>query len=404
MTKKILVIGGGQAAASFIAKYRSLDKDAQISLVCDEQALPYQRPPLSKKYATGEMTADQLQLRPADWYEENQVRCLQGIAVSGIDRERKVAKLSNGEEVSWDQVLLTTGSRARNLPTAIGGNLPGVHVLRTLEDADAVSSQLVEGKHVAIIGGGYIGLEAAAVCASRGMRVTLVEAAERILQRVACKETSTWFCKLHESKGVTIHQGQGLDRLTEENGRVSKAVLSDGAEIHADFILVGIGIIPNVELAADAGLAVEGGVVVNENCQTSDPDIFAAGDCAAFQYKKELTRLESVQNAIDQAECAATNMAGEPKAYHPYPWFWSDQYDVKLQIAGLNRGYDSIVVRPGEREGAISHFYFKGNEFLAVDSMNDPRTYMVCKKLLETGKTITPEQAADPELQLKSLM
>jgi len=404
MTKKILVVGGGQAAASFIAKYRTLDQEAHVTLVADEPFLPYQRPPLSKKYATGEMTAEQLLLRPEDWYVQNKIECLKDASVSAINSDEKSVTLSDDESIGWDKLILTTGSRARHLPASIGGNLQGVYVLRSLVDADLIASELIEGKRVAIIGGGYIGLEAAAVCAMRGLKVTLVEAADRILQRVACEETSAWFRHLHESRGVKIHEGVGLDRFEEENGRASQAVLSNGEAIDVDFVLVGIGIVPNAELASDASLEVDGGIVVNEACQTSHPDIFAAGDCAAFQYKGALTRLESVQNAIDQAECAAVNMAGDAKAYHPYPWFWSDQYDVKLQIAGLNRGYDQIIVRPGEREGAISHFYFKGSEFLAADSMNDPRTYMVCKKLLEAGKTITPAQAADTELQLKSLM
>ncbi|MDJ0615093.1 MAG: FAD-dependent oxidoreductase [Rhizobiaceae bacterium] len=404
MVKKILVIGGGQAAASFLTKYRSLDQNAELTLVGDEAVAPYQRPPLSKKYATGDMTAEQLLLRPDEWYEQNNVRCLKDTSVTKVDGSAKMATLSDGTSLDWDQLVLTTGSRARRLPAGIGGDLDGIHVLRSLADADVLSSELVEGKRVAIIGGGYIGLEAAAVCASRGLSVTLVEAADRILQRVACEQTSDWFRHLHERKGVTIHEGICLDRFEGDDGKIVKAVLSNGIEIDVDFVLVGIGIIPNAELAADAGLLVETGIVVNENCQTSNPDIYAAGDCAAFQYKGELTRLESVQNAIDQAECAAKNIAGEAIEYSPYPWFWSDQYDVKLQIAGLNRGYDKIVVRPGEREGGIAHFYFKGDEFLAVDAINDPRTYMVCKKLLETGKTITPEQAADRELQLKSLM
>ncbi len=404
MTNRIIIIGAGQAAASCAAKLRQNDQTSLITIVGDEAQLPYQRPPLSKKYATGDMSLDQLLLRPADWYEQNNIEFVPGQTVTSIDPNNKEIMLSNGTSHSWDKLVLTTGSRARDLPASIGGDAKRVYLLRSLVDADALSDELVEGKNVVIVGGGYIGLEAAAVCASRGLNVTLVEAAERILQRVACPQTSDWFRNLHQSHGVTIHEGVGLERIETDDGIAAAVLLSNGTRIEADFILVGIGIIPNAELAQEAGLEVEGGIVVNEHCQTSHPDIYAAGDCAAFSYNGELTRLESVQNAIDQAECVADNITGQTREYEPYPWFWSDQYDVKLQIAGLNRGYDTIVTRTGDREGSMAHFYFAGNTFLAVDAMNDPRTYMVGKKMLEAGKNITPEQAADKSIELKSLL
>ncbi|MEM7290176.1 MAG: FAD-dependent oxidoreductase [Pseudomonadota bacterium] len=404
MAHHIVVIGGGQAAASFLAKARQLDEDVSLTLIGNEEALPYQRPPLSKKYATGDMSTDQLLLRPEDWYANNNVKCHLGETVKAINTEDKSLTLLSGEAINWDRLMLTTGSRPRALPASIGGDLERVYLLRSIADADDFAGELQSGRRVAIIGGGYIGLEAAAVCASRGLEVTLMEAAPRILQRVACVDTSTWFRDLHTNHNVTLHEGTGLEKLEGNDGKVTRAILDNGEKVDVDFVLVGIGIVSNAELAGDAGLKVDGGIVVNQFCQTSNSDIYAAGDCTVFQYKGETIRLESVQNAIDQAECAAQNMIAEQTPYQPYPWFWSDQYDVKLQIAGLNRGFDKIVTRPGDREGAMSHFYFRGDEFLAVDSMNDPRTYMVCKKLLETGKTITPEQAADRDLQLKSLM
>lgn len=404
MSKEVLIIGGGQAAASFAAQLRQMDEDCNITVLGDEGHLPYQRPPLSKKYAVGEMSKDQLLLRPADWYEANNVKCKSGVTVKSINQEARTVSTDTGEEYSWDALFLATGSRPRQLPEAIGGSLPGTYVLRGIDDADQFAGELVEGRRVAIIGGGYIGLEAAAVCASKGLNVTLIEAADRILQRVACKETSDWFRNLHQDHGVTIHEGVGLERIEEADGRAGSIVLADGNRIDVDFVIVGIGIIPNAELASDAGLEVNGGIVTDAHCRTSNPDIYAAGDCAAFQFRGELTRLESVQNAIDQAICAADNLAGENRAYLPYPWFWSDQYNVKLQIAGLNRGYDRIVTRPGAREGSISYFYYAGDTLLAVDCMNDPRTYMVAKKMLETGKNISPDQAADTELVLKDLL
>lgn len=404
MSKSIIIIGAGQAAASCAARLRLKDAACEITIIGEETHLPYQRPPLSKKYATGDMTRDQLLLRPVEWYEQNQVSCIADQRVKSVDTSAKTVELANSETFSWDKLVFATGSRARRLPDAIGGNLEGVYLLRSLGDADNFSGELKEDNHVVIIGGGYIGLEAAAVCASRGLKVTLVEAAERILQRVACEETSNWFKALHAKHGVTIHESTGLKKFEETDGRVSAAILDDGTRIETDFALVGIGIIPNAELASDAGLTVNAGIITNQFCQTSNPDIYAAGDCAIFQYNGEPTRLESVQNAIDQAECAADNIAGEVRTYVPYPWFWSDQYDVKLQIAGLNRGYDTIITRQGDREGSMAHFYFKGETFIAVDAMNDPRTYMVGKKMLEAGKNITPAQARDKSIELKSLL
>ena len=404
MAKQVAIIGGGQAAVSFAAKLRSLDNECEITMFCEESTLPYQRPPLSKKYATGEMAAEQLLLRPKDWYEANAIECRLNCKVNEIMCDAHQLTLADGEVYSWDKLIFATGSRARMLPEDIGGDLPGVHVLRNLNDANQFAGLLKSGARVTIIGGGYIGLEAAAVCATLGLEVTLIEAAERILQRVACEETSDWFRSLHKSKGITILEDTVFDRFEATDGKVSAVIFGDGSSIPCDIVLVGIGIVPNDELARDCGVETGNGIVVNEYCQTSHPDIYAAGDCANFDYRGERIRLESVQNAIDQAESAAINLAGEAVRYQPNPWFWSDQYDVKLQIAGLNRGYDRVIARKGEREGAMSHLYFAGKTFLAVDSMNDPRTYMVCKKMLEAGKNISPEQAGDTSLELKSLM
>jgi len=404
MGMKIVVIGAGQAACSFAARYREHDKRSALVIIGDEPLHPYQRPPLSKKYITGEMSAERLLLRPPDWYQDNDIQCVTGQQAMAIDRTHKTITLSGGAVIEWDRLVLATGSAPRGLPAAIGGALEGVYLLRSVADADQIRAELVKGRRVLVIGGGYIGLEASAIAAQSGLKVTLVEAADRILQRVACPETSDYFRKLHADNAVTIHENCRLDHFEETNGRVSAAMLEDGTRIDTDFVLAGIGIMPNTGLAEKAGLAVDGGVVVDNHCQTSDPAIFATGDCTVFDFKGMSTRLESVQNAIDQAECVADNMAGHVRAYQPVPWFWSDQYEVKLQIAGLNRGYDRIVVRAGERFGSLTHWYFAGSTFLAVDAMNDPRSYMVGKRLLEAGRTITPEQADDTSFALKSLL
>ncbi len=404
MSTNIVVVGAGQAAAAFAAKLREIEPERPIVIVGAEPVLPYQRPPLSKKYMTGEMGLDRLLLRPAEWYEEHRIECRTGVTVETVRRDDKTLLLSDGSELRYDKLLLATGATPRRLAPAAGGDLAGVYSLRTLADADAMAHEFAPGKRLLVIGGGYIGLEAAAVARTRGVEVTLVEMAPRILQRVAAAETSDYFRKVHREKGVVIRENASLLRLAGDNGHVSRAEFTDGSSIDVDFALVGIGVTPNSELAGAADIAIGNGIEVGPDCRTSDPDIFAAGDCAAFEFRGQQVRLESVQNAVDQAEAAARAVAGEAVEYVPVPWFWSDQYDVKLQIAGFNLGYDRIVTRPGTREGSQSVWYFAGEQFLAVDAMNDPRAYMMGKRLLESGKTITPEQAGDADFDLKSLL
>jgi 3-phenylpropionate/trans-cinnamate dioxygenase ferredoxin reductase subunit len=300
-------------------------------------------------------------------------------------------------------LALTTGSTPRRLPAAIGGALEGVHVVRGLDDVDAMEPEFAEGRRVLIVGGGYIGLEAAAVAAKKGLDVTLVEMADRILQRVAAPETSNYFRDLHGSHGVKILEGVGLDHLTGGT-RVTGAKLTDGTELEVDFVVVGVGIAPGTALAEAAGLELDNGIRTDAQGRTSDASIFAAGDCASFPYRGTRIRLESVPNAIDQAEVVARNMMGEGVDYVAKPWFWSDQYDVKLQIAGLNAGYDSVVTRPGDKDGAVSFWYYKGDELLAVDAANDPRAYMIGKRLIEGGKSPDKAAVADTSIELKSLM
>ena len=399
--KRIVVIGAGQAGSALVARLRALDFTGPITLIGEEPAPPYQRPPLSKKYLLGEMELERLYLRPESFYAENGIDLRLSDTAVAIDRKDKVV-VAGGEAIPYDQLALTTGSVPRRLPGRIGGELEGVHVVRTLADVDAMAPGCKEGARVLIVGGGYIGLEAAAVCAKLGMQVTLVEMAERILGRVAAPETSDYFRALHKAHGVDLREGVGLERLTGER-HVTGAVLSDGSELALDMVIVGVGITPATELAETAGLTIDNGIAVDARGQSSDPCIWAAGDCASFPYKGRRIRLESVQNAIDQAECVAENMLGAGRDYMPYPWFWSDQYDVKLQIAGLNAGYDRVIVRPGEKEGAVSHWYYAGDTLLAVDAMNEPRAYMVGKRLLEAGKSPDAQAIADPATNLMAL-
>ena len=398
----IVVIGAGQAGSSLVAKLRKDGFDGEITLIGAEKALPYQRPPLSKAYLLGEMELERLFLRPASFYEDNNITLRLGARVSGIDPEAKTVSIGD-EVISYDQLALTTGSDPRRLPAAIGGDLEGVHVVRGLSDVDAMAPSVSEGKRALIVGGGYIGLEAAAVCAKRGVKVTLVEMADRILQRVAAPETSDYFRKLHQDHGVEIREGTGLERLEGEGGKVARAVLGNGETLEVDFVVVGVGITPGSQLAELAGLELDNGIKTDAQGRTSDPSIWAAGDCASFPYKGGRIRLESVPNAIDQAEVVAQNMLGAGKDYVATPWFWSDQYDVKLQIAGLNTGFDNVVTRAGEGL-TTSFWYYKGDQLVAVDAMNDPRAYMVGKRLIDMGKTADKAIVGDPSADLKPLL
>ena len=402
----IVVVGAGQAGAALVAKLRADGYAGPLTLIGTEPVPPYQRPPLSKKYLLGEMEAERLYLRPQSWYGDQDIALCLGQPVAAIDAAAQTVSLG-GTRLGYTELALTTGSIPRTLPAAIGGALAGVHVVRTLADIDAMAPEFVAGRRLVIVGGGYIGLEAAAVAAKRGLAVTIVEMAPRILQRVAAPQTSDYFRAAHQAHGVTIIEGVGLQRLLGET-RVTGARLTDGRDLAADFVIAGVGIVPDTRLAEAAGLALDNGFRTDAQGRTSVPNIWAAGDCASFPWRGGRLRLESVQNAIDQAECVAENMLGATRDYLPTPWFWSDQYEIKLQIAGLNTGYDHIATRAGARgagEGdTVSYWYYQGDRLLAVDAMNDPRAYMIGKRLLEMGRTVDAALIENPETNLKALL
>lgn len=397
-----IVIGAGQAGASLVAKLRKDGFSGDITLIGEEPVVPYQRPPLSKAYLLGDMALERLFLRPETFYAEQNISLRLGEPVTAINPKAKTVTVGD-ETLTYDQLALTTGSEPRRLSSAIGGDLENVFVVRTLADVDKMAESVTEGARALIVGGGYIGLEAAAVASKRGVRVTLVEMADRILQRVASSETSRYFRELHRSHGVDVREGTGLERLTGTQGKVSGAVLTDGSVLELDFVVAGVGIVPSTGLAEQAGLTIHNGIRVDTHGRSSDGSIWAAGDCACFPYRGDWLRLESVPNAIDQAECVAANMLGAGQDYVPQPWFWSDQYDVKLQIAGLNTGYDRIITRKGDN-GAVSFWYYAGQQLLAVDAMNDPRSYMVGKRLIDGGKSPAPGLIADPKTDMKALL
>jgi 3-phenylpropionate/trans-cinnamate dioxygenase ferredoxin reductase subunit len=398
----IVVVGAGQAAISCVARLRKQGVAGPVTVIGAEDVPPYQRPPLSKAYLKGEMALDRMLLRPPHWYADNEVEMLVATPAEAIDpAARRVT--AGGETIPYEALVLATGAAPRRLPAEIGGDLGHVHVVRTLADVDALAGDMRPGARLVVVGGGYIGLEAAAVAAELGLEVTLLEAAPRILGRVAAPETADFFRRLHAAHGVTLREGVTLARL-EGTGDVTGVRLKDGSVLPADLVVVGIGVTPEVDLARKAGAEIDNGIAVDAHGRTSLPHVWAAGDCASFPWRGARIRLESVQNAIDQAECVADNLAGIETVYDPCPWFWSDQYDVKLQIAGLNAGYDRVAVRPGASAGSASHWYYRGDDLIAVDAMNEPRAYMVGKRLIEAGRSPAARDVADPAADLKALL
>lgn len=346
------------------------------------------------------MPRERLFLRPEAWYAERKIDLRLGKEARDIDLAAKTVRVGD-ERLHYDQLAITTGLAARPLPAEMGGTLDGVHTIRTLGDVDMLEAQMKHAQRVLVVGGGYIGLEAAAVARKLGSDVTVIEAAPRILQRVASAETARVMHRIHVEKGVEIREGVGLVSLKGDT-HVNAAKLDDGTTIATDLVIVGIGLLPRCAIAEKAGLETDGGVAVDEMGRSSDPHVWAAGDCAAFPFRGERRRIESVQNAIDMGQAVARNMLGANTPYDPVPWFWSDQYDVKLQIAGVNTGYDRVVTRGAG--DSVSHWYYEGDTLRAVDAVGDGRAYMVGKRLLEAGMSPSPELVGDPEADLKSLL
>lgn len=405
MSERLVIIGGGQAAFACAAKLRALSDMRPITIVSREEAYPYQRPPLSKKYLLGEMSLDRLMFRPAEWYSENAVDVLTGVSVVSLDRSGKQVALSDGASLEYGQLVFATGSTPRSLPETLTKGLDGIFTIRSFADAGRLRPHMVAGKKLLVVGGGYIGLEAASVARHLGLEVTVIEAAERILARVAAPATADIFRAIHRAHGVEIIEGVGLVTLSGDDGRVTGAELSNGRRVEVDLVIAGIGAYAEDSVARAAGIICGNGIGVDAFGRTSDPDIFAMGDCAEQDWKQARIRLESVQNAVDQAENVALNLTGANEPYRAKPWFWSDQYDVKLQIAGFNAGYDETIVRPGMREGACSVWYFASGDLIAVDAVNDAKAYVVGKKLLDSGKPARVRDAiADLGADIKSLI
>lgn len=386
---RIVILGAGQAAASMAARLRANGHDGPLTVIGAETAAPYQRPPLSKAYLLGDMGVERLVLRAPDWWRDQGIELRLGERAISIDRDSREVTTDKGK-VEYDALALTLGASPRRLPSEIGGDLQGVHVIRNLSDVDLLAPEMQPDRRLVVIGGGYIGLEAAAVARKLGLQVTLVEAGSRILGRVAAPETANMIRELHRAHDVTLLEDTAVERLTGED-RVTGVALGDGRVLPADLVVTGIGVTPDTELARDAGLALENGIAVNEYGESSDPAIWAAGDCASFPWRGGRVRLESVGNAIDMAEAVADNILGGAKPYVAKPWFWSDQFETKLQIAGLGTGCDRIVTRRGDSAHGGSVWYFSGAELRAVDALNDARAYMIGKRLIEAGRSPDPD-------------
>jgi len=396
-----VIVGAGQAGLVAATTLRAEGFAGRLTLIGAEPTAPYQRPPLSKAFLLGELGDEALLLRPLTAYAAQDIDLRLATAVEAIDIAAGRLQLSDGTKLDFDRLALATGASPRRLPDTMGGSLEGVYSLRTLRDARILSAELIEGRTIVIVGGGYVGLELASTCVARGLTVTVIEAAPRILQRVACHQTSEYLAHVHRARGVQIIEGCELAGLM--GGRtVHRVMLKDGRTFAADLVVVAIGIEPSTRLAADAGLGIDGGIAVDAQMRSSSERIWAAGDCAAVTVRGRRLRIESVGNAIDSAEIAARNMLGRGENYRPLPWFWSDQYDTRLQIAGLNVGFDSVHVR--HAGAGRSHWYYQSDELLAVDAMNDSRAYMVGKRLLEMGRSPPPEVITNPDADLKALL
>ncbi len=401
MPEKIVIVGAGQAAAQAVQSLRGEGFEGPITLVGDEPYAPYQRPPLSKAYLLGQFERARLFLKGDDYYREAGCELLLNTRARAIHRDRREVELADGRTLAYDKLLLATGARVRKLNCA-GAGLPGVYYLKTIADVDGLQAAFMRGGRVAVVGGGYIGLEVAAVAAKRGLHVTVFEAMDRLMARAVSAPMSAFYASEHEKAGVTLRLNTGVEEIGG-HGKV-EWVRAGGLTYDADLVLVGIGVVPCEELARDAGLACDDGIVVDRNARTGDAHIWAAGDCTRHVGREgHAIRLECVQNAIDQAKHAALAMTGKPKTYSEVPWFWSDQYDLKLQIAGLARPTDTIVQRGDPRQRKFSVFHLRCGKVAAVEAVNAAPDYMMGRKWIAEGVAIDLARLADTSIPVKQV-
>lgn len=400
----VVILGTGQGAFQLGLSLREEGFTGSIVAAGDEAFLPYQRPPLSKAFLIGAACEEDVLLRPADFFAERNIEVRTGTRATFIDRNARQVLFADATAITYDQLVIATGARNRKLPVE-GADLAGVVQLRDLAEAIAIRDRLPELKRVVVIGGGFIGLEFAACARAKGVDVTVIEAAARLMARVVSEPMSAFFRARHEAAGIGFRFGAGVARIFGEDGRVTGVETTAGEILTADLVLVGIGVVPNSELAEAAGLEVEGGIVVDEFLATSDPRIAALGDCvvAPNPYASGPLRIESVQNAVDQARCLAKRLTGDPQPYKGLPWFWSDQGGTKLQMAGLTCPHDEVVVRGDPGSGAFSVFCYRNGQWLGIESVNRVLDYTQARRLLTAGVQLSPLQAADTALDLKTV-
>ncbi len=403
MNRHVVIVGAGQAAAQLLEALRRKGHDGQITVIGAEPVLPYQRPPLSKKYLAGALARERLFIRSAAFYDELRIDLRLGRRVVRIDRALRRLQLDDGVEISYDVLVLATGSRGRRL-TVPGAGLDGIHYVLTMADSDALRAAAQPGRRAVVIGGGYIGLEVAASCRELGVDVTVLEMADRVMSRVVCPQVSQFYQAEHLAHGVHLVLGARLQELLgDDQGRVRAARCADGTEYPADFVVVGVGVQAEDSLAREAGLTCNNGIVVDEFCRTSDPAIWAIGDCTehpSLHYGVRV-RLESVDNAFEQANSAALDILGTPVPHDKVPWFWSDQYQHKLLIVGLSQGHDQVVMRGDPATQAFAACYLKGGEFIAIDTVNNARDQMASRKLIAARMRPDVAKLADPKIALK---
>ena len=403
MSTTVVIAGAGHAAGQVVASLRQKKFDGNIVIIGDEPYLPYQRPPLSKKFLAGEMPPERLYFKPAAFYDAPNIEVHLNTRIQAIDRTEKNLQLEGGRSIAYDTLIIATGSRVREVAVD-GAGLEGVHYLRSIDDVNHIRAALATARNLVIVGAGYIGLEVAAVARTLGLDVTVIEMADRVMSRVVSPEVSAFYEEQHRLHGVNLELGTGLKAFHGDDS-VTSVETTDGGMIPADVVVVGVGILPNTELAEAAGLDIDNGIAVDDRCQSSDPYIYAVGDCTSHPnsiYDRRI-RLESVHNALEQAKTAAANACGEENHYSQVPWFWSDQYDLKLQIAGLSEGYDDIVIRGEPSTHSFACLYLRNGVLIAIDAINAPRDFMQAKPLIAAAASPDPAQLADPAVMLKEL-
>ena len=402
--EELVVIGGGQAAIQCVASLRKAGYSGSITLVGEENHLPYQRPPLSKGFLSGATESDRLYLKKIEFFQENSIQLNLGVTADRIDRDNCIVHLSDDKSIGYDKLVLATGSRVRKLKFP-GSDLEGINYLRGIDDAELLKDGLQKSKNLVIVGAGYIGLEVAAVATEFDTKITVVEMADRVMNRTVNPIISDYYQELHSKNGVDFILNESLEKVDGDKA-VEQVICSGGSSIQADILVIGAGVIPNIELAEESELNCDNGISVNEYGQTEDSKIFACGDCTNHPNEKlnRRLRLESVHNAMEQSKTVATSVMGNRTAYNQIPWFWSDQYDHKLQIVGLSGDHDEVLIRGNQEESKFMLFYLKGEELIAVDAVNNPKEFLICRKLVENKVKISSDDILNQSKNLNDLI